>query len=268
VDPLPPLATMLRGGQGGEVRLKLLLSLLWFSVRHPHETEYPARGWAALLDLPEADTNGARRVSAAIEWLHDHQYVYAVKRQGQPSTVYLLDERATGGAYQVPFFALAAKKAANEPVGRDDYWVALPASFWTKGWIAVLSPSAVALLLVILDESAGSGATERLWHSPSQAKRRFGLSADVRSAGLRELTDYGILTMHRTSVTPGVFDFKRMRNVYDLHLEQLTVEPGAKRPTGDVLDFKTLNAQMTKIDKDLTKAETPAVVEPAAVNPS
>ncbi len=52
-----------------------------------------------------------------------------------------------------------------------------------------------------------------------------------------------------------------MGNVYDLHLEQLTVEAGAKRPSGDMLDVKTLNPQMTKIDKDLTKAETPAAVQ-------
>jgi hypothetical protein len=121
----------------------------------------------------------------------------------------------------------------------------------TKGWIGTLSASAVAMLLVMMDEAAGSMSNERLWHSPSKAKSRFGLSPDVRSAGLRELTAAGILTMKKTSINPGVFDFRRLRNVYDLHLEQLTVEPGDTPPAGEVVDVQSLTDETTKIDKNL-----------------
>jgi hypothetical protein len=250
-DATPPLATMLRGGQGGEVRLKLYLSLLWFSVRWPHETEYPARGWAGLLDLPEPDTNGARRISAGIEWLENHKFVRVDKRQGQPSKVFLLDERGAGVDYVLPWTAFDAKKADNEPTDRDDLWVLLPVGFWTKGWVGTLSAPAVAMLLVMMDEAAGSMSNERLWHSPSQAKSRFGLSPDVRSAGLRELTAAGILTMKKSSISPGVFDFRRLRNVYDLHLEQMSVEPGDAPPVGELVDVKSLADETTKIDKKL-----------------
>ena len=34
-DSPPPLATLLRGGRGGEVRLKLYLSILWFAGGPP-----------------------------------------------------------------------------------------------------------------------------------------------------------------------------------------------------------------------------------------
>jgi hypothetical protein len=251
---LPPLAAMIRGGQGGAVRLKVYLSMLWFAVRPPHDTSYPARGWAGLLDLPDPDTNGARRVAAAIDWLDKHNLVHVERKPGQPSVVYLRDERGTGQLYQLPFRVMKAKEDAGEVIDRDDYWVGLPATFWTKGWLAVLSPAAVAMLLVMIDESRYSGRTDRLWHSPSQAERRFGLSQDTRSAGLQDLAFYKIVTMRRSSISPGVFDFKRLRNVYDLHLEQLTVEPGQPRPAGVTITPEVLAEESREVDRGLTAA--------------
>lgn len=229
-DPDPPLAQILRGGQGGAVRLKVLLSLLWFSVRFPHETNYPSRGWASLLDLDEPETNGARRVNAAISWLANHRYLRITPNPGAPSTIYLRDERGLGIPYRLPAKVIKDLKETNERISRDEYWVQLPASFWTNGWIGILSGAAVAMLLVMLDEAAGSGQTTGLWHSPRMARERFGLSQDTRTDGLLELEACGILDMRRSPVSPGVFDYRRLRNVYDLHLEQLEVSPGTPRP--------------------------------------
>ena len=230
----PPLARILRGGQGGAVRLKVLLSMLWFAGGWPHDTSYPARGWAGLLGLPEFETNGARRVSAAIEWLEQEDFVGVRKRPGVPSRVRLLDERGTGEPYELPFAALDVKREANEPLTRDDYYVTLPHQFWTQGWISILKAPAVAMLLVMIQEAAYSRRTRGLWHSPAQAKKRFGLSQDTRTAGLRELVSYRIVDKRTGPVSPGVFDMKRRRNIYDLHLEQLTVPPGQKRPQREV----------------------------------
>jgi hypothetical protein len=226
----PPLATMLRGGQGGAVRLKLLLAMLWFAVRHPHETSYPARGWAGLLGLDEYETNGARRITAAIDWLEARKLVRVVRSPGVPSKVYLRDERAAGDEYVLPFVAVQEKKEEGEELTRDDLYITLPPEFFTKGWIAVLSAPAVAMLLVMVLEARYSRRVDRLWHSPAQAERRFGLSEDTRGAGLAELVLYGIVDKKTAPVSPGVFDMKRRRNIYDLHLEQLLVEPGQPRP--------------------------------------
>jgi hypothetical protein len=49
----PPLATMLRGGRGGEVRLKLFLSMQLIAVAHPYDVTRTASYWAHLLSLPE-----------------------------------------------------------------------------------------------------------------------------------------------------------------------------------------------------------------------
>lgn len=225
-----PLAVLMRGGQGGAVRLKLLLAMLWFSVRPPHETSYPARGWAGLLGLDEYETNGARRVTAAIEWLETNALVRVVRQPGVPSKVFLLDERATGKAYKLPFKALEAKRAAGGEESRDDYYLTLPVDFFTRGWLAVLSAPAVAMLLVMVLEAKYSGRMTGLWHSPAQAKARFGLSQDTRTAGLQELEKYGIVDRRTRPVSPGVFDMKRRRNIYDLHVEQLFADPGQPRP--------------------------------------
>jgi hypothetical protein len=86
--------------------------------------------------------------------------------------------------------------------------------------------------LVLLDEAAYKRKPTNLWIAPSQAKARFGLSADTRTAGLQELRRYGLVTVARRSITPGVFDFKRLRNVYTLRPEQLSAGPGQDSQQG------------------------------------
>jgi len=253
-----PLAVMLRGGQGGAVRLKLLLAMLWFSVRAPHETSYPARGWAGLLGLDEYETNGARRVTAAIDWLESKGLVRVDRKPGVPSKVFLLDERATGEPYELPFAALEAKREAGEPETRDDYYVTLPADFFTRGWIAVLTGPGVAMLLVMVLEARYSNRTKGLWHSPAQATRRFGLSQDTRTAGLQELERYGIVDRRTGPVAPGVFDMRRRRNIYDLHVEQLLANPGQPRPAEE-LDVDQLGVAGT----DAQELQPGTAAEPA-----
>jgi hypothetical protein len=48
--------------------------------------------------------------------------------------------------------------------------------------------------------------------------------------GLLQLEACGIVDMRRSPVSPGVFDFRRVRKVCGLHLEQLEVSLGAPRP--------------------------------------
>lgn len=262
----PPLAQILRGGQGGSARLKMLLSLLWVSVRPPHETRYPARGWAALLDLPEPETNGARRINAAVTWLGAHKLVRVAPHPGGPSTIYVMDERGTGEPYDLPIEVLKEKKNSGKGISRDEYYVGLPSSFWLNGWIAVLGGPAVAMLLVLLDE-AGKGNARNLWHSPSQAQQRFALSQDTRTNGLLELEAYGIIDKKRSSISPSVFDFKRVRNVYDLHIEQLEVAPGAPRPRSPVVP-RSLDKEIEKeLERILRGEDEPEAAEKGPASP-
>jgi hypothetical protein len=231
---VPPLAQMIRGGRGGSVRLKVYLSMLWAGALPPHDVTYPARTWAALIGLDDIDVNGARRVRAALQWLEAHRYVRREENLGQPSTIVIRHESGTGEPYSVPGAALAAQKERGEPFDRRDFYVKLPHTFWTSGWIAELSGPAVTALLLTLDALARRLADDgdpprEVWFGGRASKARYDISEDVRSAGLRQLVAFGVLSLHQRRVETTV-DFKRTRYAYQFHAERLRTPPGEGKP--------------------------------------
>lgn len=224
----PPLAQMLRGGRGGTVRVKLYLSLIWLAAMPPHDASYPARAWATLMDLPQPDTNGARRVNEAIKWLQDHNFLTVEVIPGHPNRVTLRDEGGTDTPYSVPGEAYNRLKSAGaDPSALAAHrYVQIPAPFWTSGWLATLTTPAVAMLLVLLCEQGSQDRDKELWFSPERARNRYGISDETRSIGLNELRRAKIVTTRRRPVGRDMFDLRRYRNVYVLHLERLS-EPAA-----------------------------------------
>jgi hypothetical protein len=218
-----PLVRMLRGGRGGSVRLRLYLSLLWFAANPPYDVTYPARAWAQLLDLRDYENAGARRITDAFTWLAKEGFVEVDPRPGLPSMITVLNESGTKAPYSIPGAMWRTLAADAAPAERDAHrYVRLPATFWTSGWIAVLSAPAIAMYLVLLAELAGDDpAKRRLWLSPREADLRYGISEDTRSTGLRELVDAGLVRVERQTVNPDAFDFRRMRNVYRLRPARL-----------------------------------------------
>ncbi|MFI8504859.1 hypothetical protein ACIGFK_41075 [Streptomyces sp. NPDC085524] len=220
-EPDPPLARMLRGGQGGQVRLKLYLTLLWMQPEDQGvPLAFPARAWATLFDLRDPDKAGARRVTEAQAWLEENGFITVSSRPGQANVVTLLDDAGTGAPYVVP--GLAANKERRD-TGRSTThrYIQIPRTFWTKGHIAVLSGAGVAMFLALLCEGGATPTGRPLWFSPSDAERRFALKEDVRSKGLRELAAAGLVATRRKPVNPSDFDVRRMRNVHELNLERL-----------------------------------------------
>jgi hypothetical protein len=219
-EPDPPLATMLRGGRGGRVRLLLYLSLLWVGASPPHDVTFPARAWAELLGLDDPPGNGARRIRDALEWLQDNGFVRAVLHPGQPTQVQLRKENGQDERYSVPGAATAkAKKVGKAPSGNDLY-VRLPPTFWTEGWIATLSGPAVAMLLILLSERGARTGTV-IWFTPETAKKRFALSDDTRFRGLQELENHELIKIKQQPVGRNSFEFQRRRNTYELQLQNL-----------------------------------------------
>lgn len=221
-----PLAQMLRGGQGGAVRTKLYLSLIFLAAAPPHDATYPARAWAQLLDLPDPETNGARRIASAITWLQEHGFVAVDRNPGRPSRVVLRDERGTRQAYRHPATELLEAKEQGLESDRLDYYVQLAPELWTKGWITLLSGPSLAMFLALVAEAARRGDTDRLWFSPQRARERFGLSDDTRSTGFIELERLGLVDKRRQAVNRSSFDFRMVRNTYTLRLDQLEAGPG------------------------------------------
>ncbi|MGW3378496.1 hypothetical protein [Streptomyces hydrogenans] len=198
--------------------MKLYLSLLWMHPlegRRP-EIAFPARAWAELFDLDDPETKGARRVNDAQKWLEANGFVSIASMPGHANAVTVLDDAGTREPYVVP--GKAANKERNVlGKAQQHRYIQVDRTFWTKGHIAVLSGAAVAMYLALLAEQGGTkkeGA--ELWFSPNDAERRFGLKADARSKGLRELAAAGLVLTRRRPVDPTGFGTQRMRNVHVL----------------------------------------------------
>ncbi|MDP9850253.1 hypothetical protein [Streptosporangium lutulentum] len=222
--PLPPLARCLRGGRGGQVRLKLLLTYLWMQTKdHGVALAYPAQVWARLLDLDQPETAGARRINEAQAWLEGHMFIATQAQPGHANKVTVLNETGNDEPYIAP--GAAAKALSNDPEkARPHYYAQIPATLWTNGYIQLMTGAGLAMYLILLDQYALTGAAPQpVWISPSAFKAYYGLSQDTRAAGIKDLTELGLVTTGRQSINPNDFDLERIRNVYTLKPDQLDV---------------------------------------------
>lgn len=217
----PPLTRILRGGRGGEVRLKLELSFLWFAASAPYDLAYPARVWASLLGLDDPEGRGTRRVRQAISALQRESLIEVRTHPGAPSRITLLDEGGFGFPYSLPGESYSKSRGSGQE-WRHRY-IQIPDTFWTNGWISTLSGAAVAMLLVLFAELGQRDyETTEVWFSPSQAQRIYGLSEDTRSKGLRELRSAKLITAQKRSSSRDTLDFRRLRNTYRLNVDTLS----------------------------------------------
>ena len=184
--PPPLLAQLLRDEPGGEVRLKLYLTISLLAVS-PANNIRPipvhVRSWAAGLGLDGPAGNGARRVSDAIDQLAKRKLLVAERRQDTSRTVRLLSQDGTGDLYKPPASA-----------GR---YVRLSRRLWDDRWMARLSGPALALFIVLLDFHGGRAEPKLI--SPAQDLRRYDLSPDTWTNGIGELKALMLVTVSRES---------------------------------------------------------------------
>ena len=191
-----PLAVALRGGRGGAVRIKLLLSMLWLAPAPPHDLTMPTRTWANLLGLSDPERAGTRRVSEALGWLQTHRLLRLTQNPGRPTTAYLLHECGDGEEYSSP---VDRAGATGSLFPASDRYISLPSEFWTGGWIRALSGTAIASLLALLDLEPLDA--KPFWVSPTQAQRLHGLSESTRQRGIAELVAHGIVHVEKKLIT-------------------------------------------------------------------
>jgi hypothetical protein len=223
----PPLARLLRASKGGGLRLKFFLALLWQAGGgdERHTVTWPARAWAALLDLPDPERRGDRRIREATRALEAAGLVHATREPGRPLELTLRRDDGTEEPYTNPGHeARVAKKAGA--FDRSELFVQLPPAYWTRGWALVLSAPGVAMLLVMLMLTQ-NGSKEGVWISPSQARSRFGLSEDTWTRGVVELRRHGILETRRKPVSED-FGWRRVRNTYTLITARLDEDPASR----------------------------------------
>ena len=206
----PPLAKLLRGGRGGDVRLKLYLSMNLLAVRDPFDVRpLPARVWAEMLELPNPETNGARRVNEALTSLEHHKLISIEdRRPGRPPRVYLLSHAGDGEKYSRP----------------RRTWVNLPVAFWQNGWIVKLSGRAIALFLILSELKGGRDTAEGVWVRPDRARSHYALSEDTWTRGVKELKEVELVTVTREKHGQR-WDFVRLRNKYRVNAARFDSPP-------------------------------------------
>lgn len=268
MDPAtpPPMTLMMRGGRGGEVKLKLLLSMLWIAVKDPYDVTRPARVWAELIGLDEPETRGAARVNAAVRRLVEGDFLEVEKRPGQSSRLILREETGRGAVYTHPGSHWEKHEGMPLPKNAPRY-TQLPTRLWTEGWIATLHTPAIAMLLVLLEQTRGKNY-DGLWFSPSVAVKRYGLSETTRRKGIDELDKFGIIAVDRVPVGRGTLSEIRRRNTYSIDLTRLdqrpedkakrlfVSQPGSRPRNTDIVDTiaKLNQAQNASTDAKTTDA--------------
>lgn len=205
--------------------MKLLLSMIWVAVAEPYNISIPARAWATLLGLEDPEGRGAARINAATRRLVEAEYLRVERRRGQSSQLYLQNELGNGEPYSHPGAAWEAVREADSRTRRNTpRYTRIPVEIWTHGWIAALGGPALAMLLILLEAARGRDP-EGIWFAPSVAAARYGLNEATRKKGVKELEDYGLVTVNQAAVTRDALSSKRRRNTYTVHPEAFDQNP-------------------------------------------
>jgi hypothetical protein len=231
---------MLRGGRGGQVRLKLTLSFLWFQT-HGSEAvplEYPAQAWADLLGLEQPQGAGGRRINEALRWLERHNFIKVEARPGYGNRITVLNETGKGTDYTPP--GRAANLLRDTAQAKEHFYVQLPAEVWTNGYMATFSGAGLAFYLILLDQYGPGKISDPspVWFSPKVFKERYALSDDTRTKGMKELRDLGLITISRQPINPDDFDIERIRNTYTLNVESLNERAHRHPPAKTTVQLK------------------------------
>ncbi len=203
----PPLAQIVATrGRGGSVALKLYLGLLRRSSAAPYDTNLPARRWAALLDLAQPATLGARRITDAVKRLEALKLVSVEPTRGEASAITLLREDGSSRGYSLPSTPAKHRRYLQVP---DPLW---------EGSLQRLTAPGLAMLLVLLAEPQSS--RDGMWWSVENFPQWYGISPSMRARGTSELVDMGLLRVSKRKLdTPkgGNGDERdRVRNIYRL----------------------------------------------------
>lgn len=213
----PPLARLVQGGRGGEVRLKLYLCITMMATAAPYDIRQPPvpLSWARMLALPP-DT-GSRRVSSNLKWLSRNGFIELEPRPGNTPAIKLLSTEAVERPYV---------RASTQ--GR---YVGVPMEFWRNGWILHLSATGIAILFALLEHQGGH---EKPRYITKERRDSYGLSHNTWTRGRKELENHGFLIVKRTPQGSD-YDYRRLRNSYWVDEGRFIDHPGWPIPPGSPL---------------------------------
>ena len=233
-----PLMSLVRqrsgtGGPGGQVRLKLLLSLILICADEPYDSTRDAWVWASFIGLPDPRKAGARRIRTALHELEQRKFIKLEQREkGKALTAVLLREDGSGAPYTNPVRLTEERESTLENV-----YFRVPMQFWQRQHVSDITTPAMVMWLILLAESRGE--RRPWWFTDNHARSRYGVTASFRRQGLNELLERGIVTMEK--VASSALRRTTPRRVYTLtHLQPGTTKSKAQERADELLS--TLNS--------------------------
>jgi hypothetical protein len=205
----PPVARLVHGGRGGEIRLKIYLCIVMMATAEPYDIRQPPtpQTWARMLALPPE--TGPRRVTSNLRWLDRNDFIQLEPRPGNTAAIKLVSTDIKDMPY-------VRASALNRYIG-------IPIEFWTHGWILHLSATGIALLLALLDSQGGYSEPR---YVTKERRDSYQLSHNIWTQGRKELERHGILTVRRAP-QGSEFDYRRLRNLYRIDAERFKQKPGS-----------------------------------------
>lgn len=219
-----PLARLIQGGRGGEVRLKLYVSMVLLAGSRAEHREYgpnvifdvSSTTWAHILALPDPSRRGARRIADAQGGLASEQLITVERRPGQAPKITLRHASGSGDPFADP----------GTP------YIRIPLGLWENRWIWYLSGKELAILIALIDLCRGAGRDGRSRPQPLSGidSTRYGLSEDTWRVAGAALESYGLL---ETAIDTVRFDLEtpRRRKSYNLLIDALEKEPVGRSVT-------------------------------------
>jgi hypothetical protein len=193
-----PLHKLFSGGQGGEVRLKLYLTLLLLATKAPYKIKrsVPARVWAEAIGLKDPEGSGKRRVADALNWLHKEGFIELERHAGEPPQIQILNIES-GGKWKRPSWP----------------YVKLPLNFWSEYQIHDLSGRAIVVMLALLELTGGKDRSRTQSIGRTRSKE-YGLSSETMARGSNELESSGIIKTSFGVQGEKDLDWQRRRKLY------------------------------------------------------
>src|SRR5262249_3023175 len=139
---VPPLARLIQGGRGGEVRLKVYLLLTMIATQRPFDIRKPPTSYTLARTLALPQDSGPRRINSNLKWLERNHFIKRTKRPDGPPAIQLLDPQDS--------------RSVRLPDPRQTRpWVNIPIQFWSLGWLLDLSPTGIAVLFALTERLGG-----------------------------------------------------------------------------------------------------------------
>ena len=189
------------GGHGGEVRLKLWLSMVyrvmknedWITLRKNNHAYY-----ASMFGLDDPAGKGADRVRAAYRWLHKNRFIVIdggrLKTYGRVRIAHEVTQFLPAESSVVMRPAPTGKMDAEFeglPHLRHRYFT-LPRPFWENGWITYLRAPEI-LVLMILCDAVRNEVDQEIKIPVHERMRRYGLSDEMWRQGESGLERRGVI---------------------------------------------------------------------------